>query len=100
MSRSKNISDDTQRIIDEEVRKLIEAGYQRAETILKANLPTLHAMAQALLKYETLESSQIDDIMAGREPKAPQDWEETGTPSGGRGTQQPEPVIGPPASQT
>jgi cell division protease FtsH len=63
-------------------------------------MATLHAMAQALLKYETLDSTQIDDVMAGRVPKAPQDWEDTGAPSGGGGAVKPEPVIGPPASQT
>jgi cell division protease FtsH len=100
VSRAKHISDDTQRIIDEEVRKLIEEGYQRADGILRDNMAILHAMAQALLKYETLDSTQIDDVMAGRVPKAPQDWEDTGAPSGGGGAVKPEPVIGPPASQT
>jgi cell division protease FtsH len=100
VSRSKHISDDTQRIVDEEVRKLIDEGYQRAEKILRANMPILHAMAEALLKFETLESSQIDEIMAGRAPTPPRDWEDTGAPTGGRVGPQPEPVIGPPASQT
>ncbi len=101
VSRSKHISDETQRIVDEEVRKLIDEGYQRADKILRANLPILHAMAEALLKFETLESSQIDEIMAGKAPTAPRDWEETSAPSGGQGTTvKPEPVIGPPASQT
>jgi cell division protease FtsH len=102
VSRAKHISDDTQRIIDEEVRKLIDEGYQRADGILRANMPILHAMAQALLKYETLDTSQIDDVMAGRVPSAPKDWEEASAPTGGGGdgTVKPEPVIGPPASQT
>ncbi len=100
VARAKHISDDTQRIIDEEVRKLIDEGYQRADGILRDNMTILHAMAQALLKYETLDSTQIDDVMAGRVPKAPQDWEDTGAPSGGGGAVKPEPVIGPPASQT
>jgi cell division protease FtsH len=100
VSRAKHISDDTQRIIDEEVRKLIDEGYQRADRILRDNMAILHSMAQALLKYETLDSTQIDDVMAGRVPKAPQDWEDTSAPSGGGGAVKPEPVIGPPASQT
>jgi cell division protease FtsH len=102
VSRAKHISDETQRIVDEEVRKLIDEGYQRAEGILRANLPILHAMAEALLKYETLESSQIDEIMAGKAPTPPRDWEDTGAPTGGggAGVAKPEPVIGPPASQT
>ena len=102
VSRAKHISDETQRIVDEEVRKLIDEGYQRADKILRANLPILHAMAEALLKYETLESSQIDEIMAGKAPTPPRDWEDTGAPTGGggAGVAKPEPVIGPPASQT
>jgi len=102
VSRAKHISDETQRIVDEEVRKLIDEGYQRADKILRANLPILHAMAEALLKYETLESSQIDEIMAGKAPTPPRDWEDTGSPTGGggAGVAKPEPVIGPPASQT
>jgi cell division protease FtsH len=100
VSRSKHISDDTQRIVDEEVRKLIDEGYQRAEKILRSNMPILHAMAEALLKFETLESSQIDEIMAGRAPTPPRDWDDTAAPTGGRAGPQPEPVIGPPASQT
>jgi cell division protease FtsH len=102
VSRAKHISDDTQRIVDEEVRKLIDEGYQRAEKLLRANLPILHAMAEALLKYETLESAQIDEIMAGKAPTPPRDWEDTGAPTdgGGAGVAKPEPVIGPPASQT
>ncbi|MSQ92594.1 MAG: ATP-dependent zinc metalloprotease FtsH [Gammaproteobacteria bacterium] len=100
VSRSKHISDDTQRIVDEEVRKLIDEGYQRAEKILRANLPILHAMAEALLKFETLDSSQIDEIMAGRAPTPPRDWEDASAQSGGHGAAKPEPVIGPPASQT
>ncbi|MGE0031127.1 MAG: ATP-dependent zinc metalloprotease FtsH [Steroidobacteraceae bacterium] len=102
VSRAKHISDETQRIVDEEVRKLIDEGYQRADKILRANLPILHAMAEALLKYETLESSQIDEIMAGKAPTPPHDWEDTSAPSGGggAGVAKPEPVIGPPASQT
>ncbi|HEY5559185.1 MAG TPA: ATP-dependent zinc metalloprotease FtsH [Steroidobacteraceae bacterium] len=102
VARAKHISDDTQRIVDEEVRKLIDEGYQRAEKILRANLAILHAMAGALLKYETLESSQIDEIMAGRAPTPPRDWEDTGAPTGAgdAGVAKPEPVIGPPASQT
>jgi len=100
VSRSKHISDDTQRIVDEEIRKLIDEGYQRAEKILRANLPILHAMAEALLKFETLDSSQIDEIMAGRAPTPPRDWEDASVPSGTHGAAKPEPVIGPPASQT
>ena len=58
-------------------------------------------MAEALIKYETLDDAQINDIMAGRVPQAPKDWEDTGaTDAAASGAVKPEPVIGPPASQT
>ena len=57
-------------------------------------------MAAALIKYETIDEEQLKDIMAGRTPRAPKDWDESAAPSGGQGGAKPEPVIGPPASQT
>ena len=82
------------------MRRLIDEGYAAGRKESWATTcAILDAMAEALLKYETLDSTQIDDIMAGRVPKAPKDWEDTGAPSGG-GAVKPEPVIGPPASQT
>jgi cell division protease FtsH len=74
VARGKHVSDDTQRIIDEEVRKLIDTAYQRAEGILRDKLAILHAMAEALLRYETLDSDQIDDVMAGRPARPPEGW--------------------------
>jgi len=74
VTRGKNVSDDTQRIIDEEVRKLIDAAYQRADGILRDKLVILHAMAEALLRYETLDSDQIDDVMEGRPARPPDGW--------------------------
>jgi cell division protease FtsH len=78
VARSKPISDDTQRIIDEEVRKLIDAAYQRADGILRDKLEVLHAMADALLRYETLDSAQIDDLMAGQPVRTPEGWSDLG----------------------
>jgi cell division protease FtsH len=73
VTRHKNISDETAHIIDEEIRAIIDCNYLRAEQILRDNLDKLHMMAEALIKYETLDSQQIDDIMEGRPPRAPQD---------------------------
>ncbi|MCK5665283.1 MAG: ATP-dependent metalloprotease, partial [Thiotrichaceae bacterium] len=69
-------SDETAHIIDEEVRTIIDRNYDRAEHLLKENIQILHAMATALLKYETLESEQIDALMDGKEPPPPKDWNE------------------------
>jgi len=70
----KVISEDTAKQIDEEVRKLITRNFDRAEQLLKDNIEKLHIMADLLMKYETIDSDQIDAIMEGREPGAPKDW--------------------------
>jgi len=79
VTQHKSVSDLTARAIDEDIRTLINRNYQRAENILTENLDKLHAMTALLVKYETIDSHQIDAIMEGREPGAPKDW--TDTPS-------------------
>ncbi len=73
VTRHKNVSDETAHAIDEEIRTIINRNYQRSEQLLRDNLDKLHAMADALIKYETIDSEQIDDIMAGRPPREPAD---------------------------
>lgn len=68
------MSDETALAIDEEVRNLIDRNYKRSEDILKENIDILHAMAEALMKYETIDDVQIKALMAGKEPPAPKDW--------------------------
>lgn len=70
----KGISDETARQIDDEVRRIIDECYKAAEDILNANLDKLHMMSDALMQYETIDTSQIDAIMEGREPGPPSDW--------------------------
>jgi cell division protease FtsH len=77
VTRHKMLSDETAHIIDEEIHSVIERNYTRAERLLKENMSILHLMAEALLKYETIESGQIDDIMAGKMPKPPKDWHDS-----------------------
>jgi cell division protease FtsH len=72
-TKTKAISADTARLIDEEVRRIIDQCYNQAENILKTNEDKLHTMADALMEYETLTSDQIDDIMAGAKPRTPGD---------------------------
>ena len=74
VTKHKLVSDETAHLIDEEVRTIIDRNYQRAERLLNENVAKLHAMAEALLKYETLDSHQIGDIMEDKEPRPPQDW--------------------------
>ena len=66
------ISDDTAHEIDNEVKTILSNCYQHAKDILSENIEALHAMSKALMDYETLDVDQIDDIMAGGEPRAPQ----------------------------
>jgi len=68
------ISQETQKVIDAEVRDLIDRNYSRAENILNEKIDVLHAMAKALMEYETIDADQIADLMAGNEPKPPKDW--------------------------
>ncbi len=74
VTRHKSLSDETAHAIDQEVRSIINRNYQRSEQILHDNLDKLHAMAEALIKYETIDSDQIRDIMEGRPPREPKDW--------------------------
>jgi len=72
--QQKGISDETAKNIDEEVRNIVDECYSKAQKLLTDNLDKLHAMAEALMLYETISSDQIDDIMEGREPREPDDW--------------------------
>ena len=76
ITQHKMVSDSTAHVIDEEVRKIVDRNYARARQILETNLGKLHLMSEALIKYETLDSEQIDDIMAGRVPRVPHDWDD------------------------
>ena len=77
VTQHKQVSDGTAHAIDEEVRRVIEINYTRAKEILDSNLDKLHAMAAALVKYETIDESQLKDIMEGRPPKPPSDWDDS-----------------------
>ena len=77
VTQHKQVSDDTAHAIDEEVRRIIDTNYERAKKHLEDNLEKLHTMAKALMKYETIDEKQIKDIMAGREPRPPEDWDDS-----------------------
>ena len=74
VTQHKNMGDNTARIIDEEIRSLIDRNYERAETLLKERIDILHNMTDALMKYETIDVEQIDALMEGREVPPPKDW--------------------------
>ena len=73
-SPSQTRSEETSKLIDSEIRLIIDSCYERAEKLLKENLDKLNVMAGALLKYETIDAPQIDDIMAGAQPREPKGW--------------------------
>ncbi len=100
MTQHKQVSDETAHAIDEEIRRVIEANYMRAKEILETNLDKLHAMSDALVKYETIDEQQIKDIMGGKAPKPPADWDDSvGTPPPKRPEGEAEGPIGSPAGQ-
>ena len=80
VTQHKQISDETARLIDEEVRRIIDRNYERAEVILKDNMDLLHMMADALIEYETIDADQISDIMEGKKPRPPADWNDSDEP--------------------
>jgi len=95
VSQHKNVSDDTARKIDEVVRTILDKAYARTTKILTENIDKLHAMAETLMMYETIDVPQIDAIMEGREPPPPAGWTKTD-----KGEVMPLPPIGGPAAQT
>ncbi len=75
VTQSKHMSDDTAKLIDDEVRDIIDRNYQRAKKILSENMDIMHSMKDALMKYETIDTGQIDDLMDRKEEiREPQGW--------------------------
>lgn len=81
VTKHKQISAPTAQMIDEEIRAVIDKNYERAKNILTENMDKLHAMSAALIEYETIDSDQIDRIMAGEDPGPPAGWtDDSGDP--------------------
>jgi len=74
MTKRKEISDETAHVIDEEIRKIIDRNYTLAKNILLEKMQVLHLMADALLKYETIDAQQLKEAMEGRVPREPSGW--------------------------
>jgi cell division protease FtsH len=83
VTQHKSVSDDTANSIDHEIRRIIDTNYERAEKLLKENIDKLHAMAKALIKYETIDKDMIDEIMEGKVPSPPKDWMDDDKPDSG-----------------
>ena len=102
VTQQKQISPETAQAIDAEVRKIIDRNYKRAKEILKKHEKELKSMADALMKYETIDRQQIIDIMEGREPGPPEGWEDKNKSGMRKKSIKKEsnpPVIGGPASE-
>ncbi len=83
VTQHKSVSDETTHVIDEEVRAIIDRNYQRSSQILTDNMDKLHMMAEALIKYETIDLPQINDIMEGRAPRPPEGWNDKDSDTSG-----------------
>ncbi len=81
VTKTKHVSDDTAQMIDQEIKELIDKNYKRAERLLHEHRDKLELMADALMKYETIDAKQIDEIMAGKDPKPPEGWNDDDKPS-------------------
>jgi cell division protease FtsH len=101
VTQQRQVSPETAQAIDQSVRVIIDRNYERAKRLLVDNMDKLHAMADALLRYETIDHGQIDDIMSGRPAREPDGEADRsaskpgagGAPSGGKPRQEP-PVVG------
>ena len=105
VTQHKNVSDVTAHAIDSEIRDIIDRNYKHAKQVMLDNLDKLHAMAEALMKYETIDSGQIRRIMEGEDPGPPESWNDSDRPlppppprPGAPGVVSPGPVK--PASQS
>ncbi len=88
VTKTTNMSEQTMQKVDAEVRRIIDQQYTLARDLIEGNKDKMHAMAKALLEWETIDSEQLDDIMAGKEPRPPKDWTPRTPPgaSGGSGS--------------
>jgi len=92
VTKTTHVSEATMQKVDSEIRSIIDEQYRVARDLIEANQDKMHAMAKALLEWETIDAEQIDDIMAGRPPRAPQ------PPSSGGDTPPQAPSAGQPAA--
>lgn len=81
ITKTTNMSEQTMQKVDMEIRKIIDEQYGLARQLIEDNQEKMHALAKALLDWETIDAEQIEDIMSGRPPRPPKDW----TPPANRG---------------
>ena len=86
VTKTTNMSESTMQKVDAEVRRIIDEQYALARKLIEDNQDKMHAMAKALLEWETIDSEQLDDIMAGKDPRPPKDWTPRTPPTGSGGS--------------
>jgi cell division protease FtsH len=79
VTKTTNMSEETMRKVDGVIRRIIDEQYSIARKLIEDNQDKMHAMAKALLEYETIDSDQIEDIMSGNPPRPPKDWTPSAT---------------------
>ncbi len=89
MQKNTHLSDETQQLVDAEIKRFVEDGYDTAQRVIRENIDQLHAVAQALLEYETLSGDEIRGILDGQPPVRPTDADidapkSTGVPKAGK----------------
>ena len=94
VTKTTSMSESTMQKVDEEVRKIIDEQYAIARKLIEDNSDKMHAMAKALLEWETIDMEQIDDIMAGKEPRPHKDWTPRTPPSSDDGPSGGTPAVG------
>jgi cell division protease FtsH len=86
VTKTTTMSEETMRKVDAEVRRIIDEQYTIARQLIEQHADKMHAMAKALLEWETIDNEQVQDIMSGRPPRPPKDWTPSPPPSGGPGS--------------
>ncbi|HLS43207.1 MAG TPA: ATP-dependent zinc metalloprotease FtsH [Paenalcaligenes sp.] len=78
VTKTTNLSEATMQKVDAEIRRIIDEQYSIARKLIEDNSDKMHAMANALLEWETIDADQIEDIMQGRDPRPPKDLSDKG----------------------
>jgi len=98
VTKTTNMSEETMKKVDVEVRRIIDEQYALARRLIEEHSDKMHAMAKALLEWETIDGDQLDDIMAGKTPRAPKDWSPRVSPTGSDGGSGGTPAVKPDAT--
>jgi cell division protease FtsH len=98
VTKTTTMSEETMRKVDLVIRRIIDEQYSTARKLIEDHKDKMHAMAAALLEWETIDAEQIDDIMAGKPPRPPKDWTPNSSKPPGGGSVPPVSADGAPAA--